>query len=64
MSEGEFGRESRREGTSVDPAQFRELVEQMARADTTIEVLVNRTNTLVRMLDLLNQRVARLEAGA
>lgn len=64
MEEREFGREGRRDGTGVDPTQFRELVEQMARADTTIEVLVNRTNTLVRMLDLLNQRVARLEAGA
>ncbi len=46
----------------VDPAQFRELVEQLERANHTIELLVNRTNTLVRLLDLLNQRVDRLEA--
>ena len=48
----------------MDPAEFRELVEQMERASNTIEILVNRTNTLVRLLGLLSQRVDRLEARA
>ncbi len=56
--------ETRSTGALVDPAEFRELVEQMERASNTIEILVNRTNTLVRLLGLLSQRVDRLEARA
>ncbi len=61
MTEGS-GPPSERGSAGIDPAKFRELVEQMERANNTIEILVNRTNTLVRLLDLLNQRVDRLEA--
>jgi hypothetical protein len=46
----------------VDPAEFRQLADQVERAYTLIEGLTNRTNTLVHLLDLLNKRVERLEA--
>jgi hypothetical protein len=61
VDEGE--RPGRRSGPdSVDPAEFRQLVEQMERALNLIESLTNRTNTLVHLLDILNKRVDRLEA--
>jgi hypothetical protein len=47
---------------AVDPAEFRELLEQMEHAHSAIEQLVNRTNTLVHLLDVLNKRVDRLES--
>jgi uncharacterized protein YukE len=47
---------------AVDPAEFRELVDQMERASHEIESLINRTNTLVHLLDILNKRVDRLES--
>ena len=53
---------SRAASSPVDPKEFRTLVEQMERAHNEIESLVNRTNTLVHLLDILNKRVDRLEA--
>jgi hypothetical protein len=46
----------------VDPAEFRQLVDQVERVHNLIESLTNRTNTLVHLLDILNKRVDRLEA--
>lgn len=61
MVEGsrETARETR---TEIDPAEFRELAEQVERAGHAIESLVNRTNTLVHLLDILSKRVDRLES--
>jgi hypothetical protein len=53
---------SRPGSIAVDPAEFRLLVDQVERAHNLIESLSNRTNTLVHLLDILNQRVDRLEA--
>ena len=47
---------------AVDPAELRQLADQVERAHRLIESLTNRTNTLVRLLDTLNTRVDRLEA--
>ena len=47
----------------VDRREFRQLVDQVERAHQLIESLTNRTNTLVHLLDILNKRVERLEAG-
>ena len=46
----------------VDPAEFRQLSEEVERAHHELESLVNRTNTLVHLLDILNKRVDQLEA--
>jgi hypothetical protein len=55
----------RRSGpVAVEPAEFRQLVDQVERAHNLIESLTNRTNTLVHLLDILNKRVDRLEARA
>ncbi len=59
---GEGGRDERAAGTGIDPAEFQELVEQMERAHNEIEAIVNRMNTLVHLLDILNKRVDRLES--
>ena len=48
--------------TTIDRAEFRELAEQVERASHAIESLVNRTNTLVHLLDILSKRVDRLES--
>jgi ubiquinone biosynthesis protein UbiJ len=57
-------RSSVRDGAhaAVDPAEFRDLVDQVERVSNLIESLNNRTNTLVHLLDILNKRVDRLEA--
>ncbi len=47
---------------AVGPVEFRQLVDQVERAQSLIESLTNRTNTLVHLLDMLNKRVDRLEA--
>lgn len=44
------------------PKEFRELVDQMERTHHAIEAIGNRINTLVRLLDLLKERVDRLES--
>ena len=49
---------------AVDPAEFRQLADQMERAYNLIESLTNRTNTLVHLLDILSKRVDRLETRA
>jgi hypothetical protein len=49
---------------TAESAEFRQLVDRLERADTLIESLTNRTNTLVHLLDILNKRVDRLEARA
>lgn len=53
----------RGEPLAVDPAGFRKLADEVERAHHLIESLTNRTNTLVHLLDILNKRVERLEAG-
>lgn len=53
----------RAEPPAVDPAEFRKLADAVERAQHLIESLTNRTNTLVHLLDILNKRVERLEAG-
>lgn len=58
----ESGRPKRLSPDAVDPGEFRQLLEEMVEATTAIEKLVNRTNTLVHLLDTLNKRVDRLEA--
>ena len=52
----------RADPSTVDPAEFRYLADQVERANNLIESLTNRTNTLVHLLDILNKRVDRLEA--
>ncbi len=47
----------------VDPREFQALAEQLDRMVHAIESLENRTNTLVRLLDILNKRVDRLETA-
>jgi len=49
---------------AVDPREFRQLADQVERANNLIESLTNRTNTLVHLLDILNKRIDRLEARA
>ncbi len=49
-------------GGSASEAALRDLAEQLERAQDAIESLVNRTNTLVHLLDILNKRVDRLES--
>ncbi len=41
---------------------LRELSERLEKACQTIEVLQERTNTLVRLLDMVGRRVDRLES--
>lgn len=50
------------ESATRNTAEVMELREQMERANNAIETLVNRTNTLVHLLDILNKRVDRLES--
>lgn len=52
----------RLESATRNTAEVMELREQMERANNAIETLVNRTNTLVHLLDILNKRVDRLES--
>ncbi len=40
---------------------LRELVERLEKACQQIEILQERTNTLVRLLDLMGRRVDQLE---
>ena len=47
----------------VDPREFQALAEQLDRLVHAMESLENRTNTLVRLLDILNKRVDRLETS-
>ena len=60
----EVGPDKRSAPAAVDPVEFRQLADQMERANNVIESLTNRTNTLVHLLDILNKRVDRLEARA
>ena len=60
--EGDARARKRSGVASVDLAEFRKIVEQMERVHHEIESLVNRTNTLVHLLDILNKRVDRLES--
>jgi len=60
--EGEAARREKTTPGTVDAEQLRELLDQMERANLEIEKLVNRTNTLVHLLDILNKRVDRLES--
>jgi hypothetical protein len=53
---------TRPDGDAVDPAEFRKLAETVERAEGQIESLLNRTNTLARLLDILSKRIDRLEA--
>lgn len=46
----------------VDPDEFLALVERMEHVSNTVEILLERTNTLGRLLDVLNKRVDRLES--
>ncbi len=52
------------ESTPADPARLRELAEGFEHLQHQVESLVNRTNTLVHLLDILNKRVDRVEADA
>lgn len=61
MSEGAKGG-TERGLPATEPARFRELVEQVERLEHAVESLLNRTNTLVHLLDILNKRVDRLES--
>ncbi len=61
MTEGP-GAKNTAGAAGVDPREFRDLVEQVEHAQDAIESLVNRTNTLVHLLDILSKRVDRLEA--
>jgi chromosome segregation ATPase len=58
----ESGQRKKSSLEAVDPAEFQGLLEQMEHANNAIEQLVNRTNTLVHLLDVLNKRVDRLES--
>ena len=60
--EGEAARQEKPTPGTIDAEQLRELLDQMERANLEIERLVNRTNTLVHLLDILNKRVDRLES--
>ena len=42
--------------------QLRAVTERLDRSEQEIETLENRTNTLVRLLDLVGRRVDRLES--
>jgi ubiquinone biosynthesis protein UbiJ len=50
--------------TRLDPAEVAQLIDRIDRADTLLDSLNNRINTLVHLLDILNKRVDRLEAKA
>lgn len=43
-------------------ARLLAVLERMEKLDEAVERLENRTNTLVRLLDLMTRRVDRLEA--
>lgn len=46
-------------GTSAE--ELRAMAERLEKACHTLEILQERTNTLVRLLDLMGRRVDRLE---
>ena len=48
----------------VDAKAFQALADTVERIDHAVESIVNRTNTLVHLLDILNKRVDRLETSA